>query len=290
MGAGSALGAVGPYKLGEILGDGSMGAVYRSQHPRTSDPVAVKVPHEEMRDAHWRGYFQRELRCVRAVHHPNSVSLIDSGFDDELGLPYGVFSLHEGQTLRETVINRPMIPSRAVDLMIMLLDALDECDRSGVVHRDVKPSNVMLVEDKAIIVNLREPPVYVDEYPMLIDFGLARTKFDQEAEEASVGTPIYMAPEQARGEDLTSKVDVFAAALVMLELLVGTPYTWKTEEMDAIDVIKTRSYRPFDLEPFAKHAPPELLAIMSDALIFDPVRRATAAEFRAALKTHRGDR
>ncbi|MEM7204017.1 MAG: protein kinase [Planctomycetota bacterium] len=205
------------YRLREPLGEGSMGKVYLAEHIALRKRIAIKVLHRDLRvgeEALKR--FQREGIAAGALSHPNVVQVFD--FDRDEDLVFLAMELVEGQNLKTWLEeNGPVPPDEAIELARQLLITLVEAHDHGIVHRDLKPENLMLVETGD------EPHLKV------LDFGLS--KLVDRPMDASLqtiagkvmGTPLYMAPEQWRGEDVDHRVDLYAATLILYELVVGKP-------------------------------------------------------------------
>ena len=200
------------YELQGVLGQGGVGIVYRAFHQRLQRPVAVKMllagAHAQQAD---RSRFQREAEAVAALRHPNIVQIYDvNEADDQL---YFTMELVEGGSLAEAIRGVPKPAREAAALMARLADAIHAAHQNGIVHRDLKPGNILLTADGT---------------PKVTDFGLARRLDCREGltfSGALVGTPSYMAPEQARGEKtaIGPATDIYALGSILYELLTGRP-------------------------------------------------------------------
>ena len=197
------------------IGRGAMGIVYRARHVAIERPVAIKVLHRELLDSHnMVERFEREALLAAKLHHPNVVPVIDVGQLAD-GRRMMVLELVAGTDLAD-VTREPIAPARALGLLRQLCDGLEHAHRLGLCHRDLKPENIVIqhAEDGT-------------EIPRIIDFGLALL-FDsdsmQRLTEAGrvLGTPAYMAPEQATGARLDHRVDLYALGVIMFELLAGS--------------------------------------------------------------------
>lgn len=214
----------GRYELGELIGRGGMAEVHRGYDTRLGRPVAVKILRSDhARDTSFLHRFRREAQSVAGLNHRSIVAVYDSGEDRTtesggagLSVPYIVMELVEGQTLREVLNDQgPLAPAEAARICEGVLDALSYSHRMGIVHRDIKPGNVMLTADGTVKV---------------MDFGIARAVADTQATmtqtAAVIGTAQYVSPEQARGETVDNRSDVYSVGCLLFELMTGTtPYT-----------------------------------------------------------------
>ena len=201
---------LGRYRLDELLGQGGMAEVWRATDERLNRVVAVKVIlANHARDAHFRQRFHKEAQLVASLDHPNILPVYDYG--DEEGLPYLVMPFLEGGTLRDRMVGSPVPFPQAVSWIRQLGEALDAAHAAGILHRDVKPANVLIRKDDRLA---------------LADFGIAKMLENPTGLTATgmvVGTPIYMAPEQAQGKPATPASDRYALAVLAYELLSGKP-------------------------------------------------------------------
>jgi eukaryotic-like serine/threonine-protein kinase len=195
------------YRLEEILGRGGMAEVWRATDPVLHRAVAVKVLRDTAEDETDRLRFTAEARTLAKLSHPGLVMLLDAGINEER--PFLVLELVEGQTLDQECAGRPTDPARVAEIGRDIAGALAYAHAAGVIHRDVKPGNVLLGNDGRI---------------KLADFGIARligetvrhTRTGQ-----AIGTAAYLSPEQVRGEDVTEATDVYSLGLLLLEALTG---------------------------------------------------------------------
>ena len=214
---------LGPYQIVEKVGSGGMGAVYRARDTRLDRSVAIKVLPEGLSDdPRLRERLAQEARSISALSHPNICALYDIGHEE--GIDYLVMEFIEGETLAERLSRSGALPLRqALAYGADIAAALDAAHRQGVIHRDLKPGNIMLARSGA----------------RLLDFGLARQVVgdssavgDQTAEHATermpltdpgtvVGTLLYMSPEQAEGRPLDGRSDIFSFGAVLYEMLGG---------------------------------------------------------------------
>jgi serine/threonine-protein kinase len=224
---------VGGYRLERRLGRGAMGEVWLGRHGESGGIAAVKVLRNEMRKHQW---FERERRAIARLSHPNIVGLYDLGPD------YLITAYVHGPNLQHRM-RAPIEPALALRVARQIASALDHAHESGVVHRDVKPSNILLDEE---------------ENAYLADFGIARLLDEDSASDVGAGTPAYMAPEQANGDLATPLSDQYALGRTLLALLVG-------------DRLPQDPAEALNLLP--KHLPPELRAILWRATSVNPQDR-----------------
>jgi serine/threonine protein kinase/Tol biopolymer transport system component len=199
---------VGPYRLGEVIGGGGMGIVYRAEDTRLGRTVALKfLPPELTRDPVAKARFLQEARTASALDHPNLCTVYDVGETDDHQL-YLAMPCYEGETLRRKIEGGPLPIADAVDYALQTARGLAKAHRQGIVHRDVKPANLI---------------VTVDGVVKILDFGIAKLAGEAGLTRtgASVGTPAYMAPEQIQGREVDGRTDLWALGVVFYEMLGG---------------------------------------------------------------------
>ncbi|MDU0289585.1 Stk1 family PASTA domain-containing Ser/Thr kinase [Saccharothrix longispora] len=263
------------YELGETLGYGGMSEVHKGRDVRLGRDVAIKVLRADLaRDAQFQERFRREAQNSAALNHPAIVAVYDTGeTQTEYGpLPYIVMEFVDGRTLRDIVKTQgPLSGKRAMEVMADVSAALDFSHRHGIVHRDVKPANVMITKSGAVKV---------------MDFGIARAVHDGQAAvtqtAAVIGTAQYLSPEQARGEAVDGRSDVYASGCVLFELLTGEPpFTGDSPVAVAYQHVREEPKPPSSLNP---KVTPALDAIVLKAMAKGPANRyQSAAEMRADL-------
>jgi serine/threonine-protein kinase len=263
------------YELGETLGYGGMSEVHKGRDVRLGRDVAVKVLRADLaRDPQFQERFRREAQNAAALNHPAIVAVYDTGETrTENGpLPYIVMEYVDGRTLRDIVKTEGPLPGqRAMEIMADVSAALDFSHRHGIVHRDVKPANVMITKTGAVKV---------------MDFGIARAVHDGQAAvtqtAAVIGTAQYLSPEQARGEAVDARSDVYAAGCVLFELLTGEPpFTGDSPVAVAYQHVREDPKSPSALNPRVN---PALDAIVLKAMSKGaPNRYQSAAEMRTDL-------
>ena len=207
----------GRYEVLERLGSGGAGVVYRGRQIQLGRLVAIKVLHEEMAASQeWRRRFEREAQALSVLAHPNVVPVTDSGIDG--GVPFLVMELLQGKTLADLIREGPLPLGRALNIIRQTLRGLAFAHSKGIVHRDLKPTNVFL----------QALPDH-DDHVRLLDFGMvkflegpsSRTLTDVTRPGAVVGTPAYLAPDQVKGGPADARTDVYAAGVLLFELLAG---------------------------------------------------------------------
>ena len=263
------------YQIGETLGFGGMSEVHRGRDLRLGRDVAIKVLRADLaRDPSFQSRFRREAQNAASLNHPAIVAVYDTGESkgDTGVIPYIVMEFVDGHTLREMLKKDGALPARrAMEIMADVCAALDFSHRHGIVHRDVKPANVMLTKAGAVKV---------------MDFGIARAINDsgatQTATAAVIGTAQYLSPEQARGETVDARSDVYATGCVLYELLTGVPpFVGDSPVAIAYQHVREDAKAPSEAN---KQVPHELDAIVLKALNKNPLNRyQTAAEMRSDL-------
>ena len=263
------------YELGDTLGYGGMSEVHRGRDVRLGREVAVKVLRADLaRDPQFQERFRREAQNAAALNHPAIVAVYDTGETrTENGpLPYIVMEYVDGRTLRDIVkTGGPLPGQRAMEIMADVCAALDFSHRHGIVHRDVKPANIMITKTGAVKV---------------MDFGIARAVADGQVAvtqtAAVIGTAQYLSPEQARGEAVDARSDVYATGCVLFELLTGEPpFTGDSPVAVAYQHVREEPKPPSTLNPRVSR---QLDSIVLKAMSKNPANRyQSAAEMRMDL-------
>ena len=260
---------LGRFELQRVLGQGAQATVWLAQDPRLQRPVAIKLmPPMQGEDASVLETWLREARHVGRLAHPYIVPVFEA--DVQGRQPYIVFEYVPGCTLAEHLAQQGRCaPHDAVALMVDVLDGLQAAHTAGIVHRDLKPSNVM---------------VDAHRHARVMDFGLAAAVASPSDAQLASGTPAYMAPEATAGAPPAPAMDIYSAALVLVELLTGRPLIHQTDTWQALYRIANETLElPADLGPGVDD---NLRAILQRALAREPsARHASAADFRDVLRT-----
>jgi len=266
----------GRYEIVRLLGEGGMGAVYKASDRELDRPVALKVIRPELASSSsMLARFKQELLLSRQVTHKNVIRIYDLGDAD--GVKFITMEFVEGRDLRALIHEKKKYsPEEAVEVMQQVCQALQAAHSVGVIHRDLKPQNIMREENGRILV---------------MDFGLARTMEGDGMTQtgALVGTMEYMSPEQALGKELDQRSDVFTAGLILYELLTGNmPFKAETALASLIRRTQERAIPVSDLD---RNIPGALSSIVSKCLERDPnLRYQSAEEVLRALDSWQGKR
>ncbi|MDS4031460.1 MAG: serine/threonine-protein kinase [Candidatus Contendobacter sp.] len=264
---------IGRYRVTGLLGRGAMGVVYLGHDTAIDRPVAIKTIHRRLlqgaEGAEWLARFHHEVRAAGRCLHPNIVTVFEYG--EEENAPYIVMEYVKGRELRDYLKERKPLPlTHAVAVITQVLRALGHAHAVGVVHRDIKPGNIILLADGQVKVT---------------DFGIARleTGIGLTQNGMTVGTPGYMAPEQFRGEEADRRTDLYAAAVVLFELLTGVrPFDGRNASEMMYQVLNEPPRQATALNP---RLPLGLDAVLNRALAKAPDDRFQDADaFIAALE------
>ena len=249
---------LGQYKILDLIGTGGLGDVYRARDTRLGRTVAVRVLAADIAaDPDRRDLLLREARLATALSHPNIAALYEIG--EEQGNIFLASEFVPGETLQTVTAGRPLNPRRAIDLGIQIADALADAHAEGLVHRHIKPENIIVTPKGAA---------------KILDYGLAA------GVRTSPGAARYMSPEQALGDEVDHRTDIFSFGLVLFEMLTGrSPFGGSTPEALAVQIVQAPAPAPSAVNP---SLPRELDAIVAKTLAKSLGQRYEAAATLAA--------
>ncbi|MFD5278312.1 Stk1 family PASTA domain-containing Ser/Thr kinase [Pseudarthrobacter sp. NPDC058362] len=274
----------GRYELGALIGRGGMADVYKGTDTRLGRTVAIKLLRPDLaRDPQFQARFKREAQSVAALNHSSIVAIFDTGehtihdgSEDTVRVPYIVMEFVDGKTIRDLIRAKDVSIAQAIDYCLGVLSALEYSHKAGIVHRDIKPANVMhCPRDNSIKV---------------MDFGIARAMADSSATmtqtQAVVGTAQYLSPEQARGETVDARSDLYSAACLLYEMLTcRPPFVGDSPVSVAYQHVREIPEPPSSLNP---EVTPALDTVLAKALQKNRADRfQDAAAFRRALRAAR---
>jgi serine/threonine-protein kinase len=270
----SALLRSGSYKLGkyevrELLGKGSMGMVFHGHDPILERDVAIKIMSGSVDDEQGKQRFEREAKAVAQLHHPNIVTVHDLGYDP-WGYPFIAMELLEGTDLDEVLEAAPPSFSRKLEIMVEVCRGLGHAHRHGIIHRDIKPTNIFVARDGSV---------------KIMDFGVARwTKTSQTQAGIVVGTAGYMPPEQLRGKAVDGRSDLFSLGVVLIEVLTDQ-VLFPGDTIERIFFQTLSKPIPLVMTPDGAEIP-EMQEILNRTLAKDAEGRySSAEELEAAIQS-----
>ena len=263
-------GRIGRFQIRDLIGQGATAKVFRAYDPEINRTLAIKVLQPELsRNEDYRMRFLREARGAGVLSHPNIVTVFDVGEVEDQ--PYIAMELIDGQSLSELLKEKKTLPvENVVDIGIQLAQALDYAHKRGIVHRDVKPGNIMMVKGTNTI--------------KVADFGICRIEGGDTTQKTQVGdvlgTPNYMSPEQVLGQKVDSRSDLFSAGVVLFQLLTGAlPFEGDTFVSVAINIVKSD---PLTLDKLRPDLPLSLRRLVDRALKKQVDKRFQSGEEMAA--------
>lgn len=261
------------YELDRKIGEGGMARVYRGRDLRLNRAVAVKVLHSQYaNDPSFLPRFQHEAQAAANLHHPNIVDIYDVGQDQDIH--YIVMEFIEGNDLKQEILRRGALPiAEAIAVIAAVADGLDSAHRTGMVHRDIKPQNIVIGSDGQV---------------KITDFGIAKSALSTAMTETGMtfGTAYYLSPEQARGQAATARSDIYSLGITLYEALTGKlPFTGENAIAVAFKQVSEAPIAPRQLNA---RIPVQLEALVLQTLEKDPDKRpATAREFAQRLRSIR---
>ncbi len=278
----------GKYRIQARLGEGGMAVVYKAHHELLDELRALKVIRPDLaRDSEFMGRFRNEAIMARKLNHPNAVRVDDLDIAED-GLPFIAMELVVGDTLKTLVQRVGALPvSLVLDITLHVCEALDAAHKLGLIHRDIKPDNIVLIAQR------EGPPT-----AKILDFGISRLRQETSGSKGLtqtgmvIGTPEYMSPEQVmgkKGTDIDGRSDLYSLGIVMYRMLTGElPFTGETTVEMFLQHLHTPAQAPHTMKPELA-IPESVSAIVMKAMDKDREKRfATGAEMAAAIKKARG--
>jgi TolB-like protein/tetratricopeptide (TPR) repeat protein len=250
------------YEVTELLGAGGMGVLYKATDTRLGRTVALKfLPPQWSLDAAFKARFEREARAVAALDHPNICNIHEIG-ETEQGQLFIAMAFYDGETVKEKIARGPLAVEDAVDLAEQAASGLAAAHRAGLVHRDVKPANLMVTEEGVL---------------KILDFGLAKTGETALTESGMrLGTPAYMSPEQTRGEEVDAHTDLWSLGVVLYEMLTAQR-PFRGDSSTAV-IHAIRHEEPEQPGELREGVPEEVAGLVLRLLSKDPKTRYAGAE------------
>jgi serine/threonine protein kinase/Tol biopolymer transport system component len=266
---------IGPYEILELIGGGGMGVVYKARDERLGRTAALKfLPAELTRDPVAKERFVQEARAASSLDHPNLCTILELGEGPD-GRLYLAMPCYDGETLRQRIDRGPLPVEETVDIAEQIARGLAKAHRNGIIHRDIKPANIMVTADGVV---------------KILDFGLAKLAGSSTLSRtgSSAGTPAYMSPEQARGDEVDTRTDLWSLGVVLYEMLAGRrPFRGEREQAVIFSILNES---PEPLATVRPQVPPELARLVTRLLSKNPAERyASIDEPLAELRSLRGE-
>lgn len=247
---------IGRYQIESQLGQGGMGIVYKAHDPQLDRAVALKFLTHGKDDAEAKQRFIQEARAASALDHPNICTIYDIG-ENENGQTYIAMAYYEGQTLKDKIKQGPLEETEAIGIATQIAEGLREAHTLGIVHRDIKPANIFLTAAGRV---------------KILDFGLAKIRdVDITQSGSTMGTAAYMSPEQARGDAVDQRTDIWSLGVILYEMLAGQrPFRGSMWEALLYAILHEE---PAPIETCCPNISPPLAAVVSKTLLKDRVNR-----------------
>ena len=261
---------VSHYKILERLGEGGMGVVYKAEDTKLKRTVALKfLPPEQTRDPEAKQRFIHEAQSASSLDHQNICTIHEIDVTDN-GQTFIVMTCYEGETLKEKIEHQSLPLDEAINIAGQVAQGLEKAHKKGIVHRDIKPANIFITDDG------------VDK---ILDFGLAKLSGQVKLTKTgtTLGTVAYMSPEQARGDEVDYRTDIWSMGVVLYEMITGElPFKGEYEQAIVYSILNEK---PRFTEEIIRLFPDQLISVLEKSLQKEPSRRyASAGEFRADLE------
>ncbi len=272
---------LGPYIIESTAGAGGMGEVYKAKDSRLDRTVAIKVLSVQVAgNQDLRLRFEREAKAISSLNHPNICTLFDIGHQD--GVDYLVMEYLEGETLASRLLRGPLSVPDLLNIAVQIADGLDKAHRQGLIHRDLKPGNIMLTKSGAKLLDFGLAKLQESGGLVHGQSGITRTTTPLTGEGAIIGTLQYMAPEQLEGKEVDARTDIFAFGAILYEMATGRrAFDGGSQASLIASIIKEQPRAIAELQPMS---PPMLERVIRQCLEKDPDHRwHTAGDLKRSL-------